>query len=185
MASVGSAQIFDILREMHSDTFRNAAPMPMKSEEQTEWQGLGFQISGVRLVSPLGEIDEVMKLPRYTTLPGVQPWVLGIANVRGRLIPIVDMHKYLDITTALPRKEWRVLVVEDGDLVVGLLVEQSLGMQHFLEESFEESTPPEDMTGMRRNLRGAYRYGGRKYYVVSLASFIRDERLFEVAQLSK
>ncbi len=180
MASMGSMQIFDILREMHSDTFRNAAPMPTKTEDQTEWQGLGFQIGGVRLVSPLGEIEEIMQMPRYTTLPGVQPWVLGLANVRGRLIPIIDMHKYLDVQTALPRKDWRVLVVEDGDLVVGLLVEQSLGMQHFLEEGFEDSTPS-GMTGLHANLHGAYRHGGRMYYVVSLASLIRDQRFFEVA----
>lgn len=181
MSSMGSIQVFDILREMHSDTFRNAAPMPMKAEEQAEWQGLGFQIGGVKLVSPLGEISEIMQLPRYTTLPGVQSWVLGVANVRGLLIPIIDMHKYLDINTALPRKEWRVVVLEDGDLVVGLLVEQSLGMQHFLEDGFENTTPP-GMAALQHSLRGAYRHGGRMYYVVSLSSLVRDERFFEVAK---
>ena len=180
MASMGSAQAFDILREMHSDAFRNAASMPMKAEDKVEWQGLGFQIGGVRLVSPLGEISEIMQLPRFTVLPGVQSWVLGVANVRGRLIPIIDMQKYLGINPASPRKDWRVLVVEDGDLVVGLLVEHSLGMQHFLEAGFEDSTPTV-LTGLQGNLRGAYRHGGRMYYVVSLASLVRDKRFFEVA----
>lgn len=180
MASSGSTQAFDILREMHSDTFRNAAPMPTKTEDQVEWQGLGFQIGGVRLVSPLGEVSEIMQLPRYTTLPGVKPWLLGIANVRGRLIPIIDMHEYLDVPAALPKKEWRVLVIEEGDLVAGLLIEQSLGMQHFLEEGFEEATPAE-LPGLESNLRGAYRHGGRMFYVVSLLSLVRDERFFEVA----
>jgi len=105
MSSMGGIQAFDILREMHSDTFRNAAPMPTKTEDQTEWQGLGFQIGGVRFVSPLGEVSEIMQLPRYTTLPGVKPWLLGVANVRGRLIPIIDMHQYLEVPTALPRKD--------------------------------------------------------------------------------
>ncbi len=181
MASMGSIQVFDILREMHSDTFRNAAPMPTKAEDQAEWQGLGFQIGGVRLVSPLGEVSEIMQLPRYTTLPGVKPWLLGIANVRGRLIPIVDMHQYLDVPTALPRKDWRVLVVEEGDLVAGLLIELSLGMQHFLEDGFVEAAPPE-LPGLQQNLRGAYRHGGRMYYVVSLLSLVRDKKFFEVAQ---
>lgn len=181
MASMGSMQVFDILREMHSDTFRNAAPMPTKAEDQEEWQGLGFQIGGVRLVSPLGEVSEIMQLPRYTTLPGVKPWLLGIANVRGRLIPIIDMHQYLDVQAAHPRKDWRVLVIEEGDLVAGLLIEQSLGMQHFLEEGFEEATPAE-LPGLQGNLRGAYRHGGRMYYVVSLLSLVRDEKFFEVAE---
>lgn len=181
MASIGSMQVFDILREMHSDTFRNAAPMPMKTEDRVEWQGLGFQVGGVRLVSPLGEISEIMQVPRYTTLPGVKPWLLGIANVRGRLIPIIDMHQYLGMAPALPRKEWRVLVVEEGDLVCGLVVEQSLGMQHFLEEGFEDALPA-GLDSLRGSLRGAYRHGGRMFYVVSLSSLVRDEKFFEVAQ---
>ena len=181
MTSHGSMQAFDILREMHSDTFRNAAPMPTKTEDQAEWQGLGFQIGGVRLVSPLGEISEIMQVPRYTTLPGVKPWLLGIANVRGRLVPIIDMHQYLEVSTALPRKDWRVLVVEDGDLVCGLLVEQSLGMQHFLEDGFEDTTPAE-LAGLQDNLRGAYRHGGRMFYVVSLSSLVRGEKFFEIAE---
>lgn len=181
MASLGSMQMFDLLREMHSDTFRNAAPMPTKTEEQEEWQGLGFQIGGVRLVSPLGEVSEIMPLPRYTTLPGVKPWLLGIANVRGRLIPIIDMHTYLDMPTALPKKDWRILVVEEGDLVAGLLIEASLGMQHFLEDGFEETTAGA-LPGLQGSLRGAYRHGGRIYYVVSLLSLVRDEKFFEVAE---
>jgi len=181
MASIGSMQVFDILREMHSDTFRNAAPMPTKNDDHEEWKGLGFQIGGVRLVSALGEVSEIMQLPRYTTLPGVKPWLLGIANIRGRLIPIVDLHGYIGVQTALPRKEWRGLVVEEGDLVVGLLVEQSLGMQHFVEDGFEEATPAE-LPALQGNLRGAYRQGGRIYYVVSLLSLIRDKKFIEVAE---
>lgn len=181
MASVGTSAVFNILREMHSDTFRNAAAMPMKTEDQIEWQGLGFQVGGVRLVSALGEISEVMKLPRYTTLPGVKPWVLGISNVRGRLIPIIDLHSFLNVAPTLPRKEWRVMVVEEGDLIAGLLVEQSLGMQHFVEEGFEDASPP-DLAELQDSLRGAYRHGGRMFYVVSLTSLVRDERFLEVAQ---
>jgi len=181
MASMGSMQVFDILREMHSDTFRNAAPMPTKSDNHEEWKGLGFQIGGVRLVSALGEVSEIMHVPRYTTLPGVKPWLLGIANIRGRLIPIVDMHSYIGVKTAQPRKEWRVLIIESGDYVVGLLVEQSLGLQHFLEDGFEEVAPAE-LPALQGNLRGAYRQGGRMYYVVSLSSLVRDQGFFEVAE---
>ena len=183
MAHAGSIQVFDILREMHSDTFRNAAPMPTKAEDQKEWQGLGFQIGGVRLVSPLGEVSEIMQLPRYTSLPGVKPWLLGVANVRGRLIPIIDLHLYLEVAATQPRKEWRVLIIEEGDLVAGLLIEQSLGIQHFLEENFEKVAPTE-LPNLQGNLRGAYRHGGRMYYVASLLSLVRDKKFFEVAEQS-
>ncbi len=172
--------VLDILRDIEADTLRNAAPLPLKRDTRPEWQGLGFQISGVRLVAPLAEVSEILTPPRVTALPRVKDWMLGIANVRGRLIPIIDLHRFMGIATTVPRTQWRVLVVEHGETIAGLLVEQSLGMQHFLDDSFEEGQP-EGLDGIHTYIQGAYRHGGRVFYVVSLTSLIRDEKFNDVA----
>ena len=146
---MAKSQALDILNDIKLATLRNAAQLPLKESAQPEWQGMGYQIGGLRLVSPMGEIGEILKLPRLAALPGVKSWVLGIANVRGRLIPVIDLHDYLAMTPTLPMAQWRVLMVEHGELVAGLLVEQSLGIQHFLEDSFEEApaeAPPTPTT---------------------------------------
>ena len=88
------SQALEILNDIALDTQRNAAALPLRETVVTEWQGLGFQIGGVRLVAHVGEIAELMLVPKLTHLPGVKNWVLGMANVRGRLIPIVDMHRF-------------------------------------------------------------------------------------------
>ena len=172
--------VLDILRDIEADTLRNAAPLPLKRDTRPEWQGLGFQVSGVRLVAPLAEVSEILTPPRVTALPRVKDWMLGIANVRGRLIPIIDLHRFMGIATTVPRTQWRVLVVEQGETVAGLLVEQSLGMQHFLDDSFEEGQP-EGLDAIHTYIQGAYRHGGRVFYVVSLTSLIRDEKFNDVA----
>lgn len=172
--------VLDILRDIETDTLRNAAPLPLKRDTRPEWQGLGFQISGVRLVAPLSEVSEILTPPRVTALPRVKDWMLGIANVRGRLIPVIDLHRFIGIATTVPRTQWRVLVVEQGETIAGLLVEQSLGMQHFLDDSFEEGQP-EGLDAIHPYIQGAYRHGGRVFYVVSLTSLIRDEKFNDVA----
>ncbi len=172
--------VLNILRDIKEDTLRNAAPLPLKRDSRPEWQGLGFQISGVRLVAPLAEVNEILTPPRVTALPRVKDWMLGIANVRGRLIPVIDLHRFMGIATTVPRAQWRVLVVEQGESIAGLLVEQSLGMQHFLDDSFEEGQP-EGLDAMHTYIQGAYRHGGRVFYVVSLTSLIRDEKFNDVA----
>ncbi len=73
-----------------------------------------------------------------------------------------------------------MLVVESDDIVAGLIVEQSHGMQYFLEDSFEPSSPG-DMESLAPYVSGAYRHGGRVFYVASLRSLIRDDRFFDVA----
>ena len=74
----------------------------------------------------------------------------------------------------------RVLLVDDGEVSAGLLVEQSLGLQHFAADNFE-STQPDGFPQLQQFLRGAYLHGGRVYYQVELASLLRDERFLAVA----
>ncbi len=176
-----ASQVLQILRDIEADTFRNAAPLPHKRDTRPEWQGIGFQLGGVRLVSPLGEVNEILKLPRVTALPRVRDWIAGVANVRGRLIPVVDMHRYFGVTATVQRLQWRLLIVDGDGISVGLIVEQSLGMQHFQEDSFE-SGQPEGFDAIHPFIKGAYRHGGRVFYVVSLAALVRDERFLNVAE---
>ena len=170
-----------ILSEIQAATFKNAAQLPLKESAQPEWQGIGYQIGGTRLVSPMGEVGEILKLPKITPLPGVKTWILGIANVRGRLMPIIDLHEYLNMTPTLPMAQWRVLIVEDEDLAAGLVVEQSLGIQHFLEGSFEEASG-EGLDTLQPYIRGAFRHAGRVFFEMELKSVLREEKFFEVTQ---
>lgn len=178
---MAKSEALAILSEIQAATFQNAAQLPLKASAQPEWQGIGFQIGGMRLVSPMGEVGEILKLPKITALPGVKSWILGIANVRGKLMPIVDLHEYLSMTPTLPMSQWRVLVVEDDDLVAGLVVEQSLGIQHFLEGSFEEAGGDE-LESLAPFIKGAFRHGGRVFFEMELTSILRDEKFFEVAE---
>lgn len=170
-----------ILTEIQAATFQNAAQLPLKESAQPEWQGIGYQIGGIRLVSPMGEISEILKVPKITALPGVKRWILGIANVRGRLMPIVDLHEYLSMTPTMPMAQWRVLIVEDEDLAAGLVVEQSLGIQHFVEGSYEEAGG-EGLETLKPFVKGAFRHGGRVFFEMELKSILRDEKFFEVAE---
>jgi len=174
------SQALEILNDIASDTLRNAAGMPLREIVVTEWQGLGFQIGGVRMVAHVGEIAELMLLPRMTHLPGVKKWVLGMANVRGRLIPIIDMNCFLGIPNTGTRMLRRVIIVDSGETTAGLVVEQSLGMQHFLLENFEQGLP-DGMDKMHGHLDGAYRHGGRIFYIAKLKELIKDRRFMDVS----
>ena len=176
---MSNTQAMRLLTDLRQATVDHAAPLPLKERGASEWQGLGFQVGGVRLVSPMGEISELLKVPKLASLPVVKPWVMGIANIRGRLIPVIDLHEYLGLATTMPRAQWRVLVVEDDDVVAGFVVEQSLGIQHFLADTFEE-TVADGVDALAPYVRGAFRHGGRVYYEAHLKLVLRDEKFFDV-----
>ena len=176
-----STEVLDVLQEIQAGVFRHAAPLPLKTDDKPEWQALAYQLGGIQLASPLDEVEEILQMPRMTHLPGTKDWVLGIANVRGRLVPIVDTHRYLGIEPTVARLEWRVLVLEDAGIVVGLVIEQSLGMQYFLKENFQQDAP-DVVAAVQPHVNGAYRHGGGVFYVMNLKSFVGDDGFFDVAE---
>ena len=82
-------------------------------------------------VAPMGEISEILHEPRYAVLPGVKPWVKGVANLRGRLLPIMDLCSFFGHELSPVRKQRRVLVVDHQEVFAGLMVDEVLGLQHF------------------------------------------------------
>ena len=172
-------EALNILHDIRATTFKNAAPLPHKEEVQAQWQGLGFLVGGMRLVSKLGEVSELLQMPKLTPLPAVKNWILGIANIRGRLMPVIDLHEFLEMPTTLPVSQWRVVVVEHEDIVAGLVIEQSLGIQHFLEDSYEHSDGSE-LGGLKPYVAGAFRHGGRVYHEIELKAILQDEKFFDV-----
>jgi twitching motility protein PilI len=170
-----------ILKELEAAAKVHAAPLPRGPSAEPEWQGMGFQVGGVRLVAPLDDISEVISMPRITGVPRVKEWLMGLANVRGRLIPIVDLHVFLSMAPTQPLHRWRVLVVEDGDLVVGLVVEQLLGMQYFS----ERASAPDDsgqLGELGRHVYRTFRESGRIFHQAQLQSILRDDRFLNVAE---
>lgn len=101
------------------------------------WSGIGFRIGEQCFVAPMGEIAEILHEPRFTLLPGVKPWVRGVANLRGQLLPIMDLCGFFGVELSTLRKQRRVLVLEYDDIFVGLQVDEVLGMQHFAQTDLD------------------------------------------------
>lgn len=98
------------------------------------WRGIGFSVGGRRLVTSMADISEVMHCPKLARVPGAKAWLMGIANLRGALLPVVNLQGFLRGQLASFDRESRVLVVEQDEILCGLAVEEVFGVKHFLEE---------------------------------------------------
>ncbi|MCV6615722.1 MAG: chemotaxis protein CheW, partial [Cellvibrionaceae bacterium] len=131
--------------------------------------------------APVGEISEMLEIPPSTRLPGVQPWVVGVANVRGRLLPIFDMAEFFGGKLGASRRQHRVLILERDNIYAGLIVEQVLGMQHFAPETFHQQADGE-YGQMQHCLAGSYRLPEGSWQVFSTAKLIEDPRFANAAR---
>lgn len=136
---MSSPEAFQALVDIASKTQANALPVPSGSDVSSRQSGIGFSLLGHRFVVPMGQLAEMLDVPESTRLPGVQPWVIGLSNVRGRLLPLFDLAMFFGGTALVQRRQKRVLVVDNDELYCGLVVDQAFGMQHFMNEHYNET----------------------------------------------
>lgn len=173
---------FETLSEIARRSVALAAGLPEQDEAVELWNGIGFTIDGVYYVAPMGSVSELLHLPKYTAVPGVKNWMLGVANVRGRLLPIMDLARFFGLShSSAKSREKRVLVIEHGDILSGFIVDGVLGMQYFPRESFHDvaanSLPP----SVQPYVKGAYNKNDVEWYVFDTFLLTEDDKFLDVA----
>lgn len=171
---------YQALTDLADRSRHQAAGLPQQETFAETWIGVAFHIAGHSLVSPMNQVTELLTPPSYTRLPGVKSWVLGVANVRGRLVPLIDLCEFLGLPHQGHRQSRRVLIVEQGDILVGLLVDHVVGMQHFNTDDQMDSadTLP---TGLEDYIDGAYQKNNAIWHLFSMTKLISQEKFMQVA----
>ncbi|MFC3152012.1 chemotaxis protein CheW [Litoribrevibacter euphylliae] len=171
---------FKILQELAAKSRIHAAGLPAQEAAVKTWSGVAFRVAGGRFLSPLGEVVEVLDVPRFTQIPGVKPWVKGIANVRGRLLPIMDFASYLGSSSNKLMRTRKVLVVDYKGILAGLIVDEVMGMQHFPADAFQKSTAA-IIDEVRPYVMGEFPRDDRLWTVISLFKLAQDQEFVQVA----
>jgi twitching motility protein PilI len=171
---------FTFLQEIAERSIANAAGLPAQVEAIEIWSGVGFMLNGHRMVSPMMEVAELLTPPSsITKLPGVKPWVRGVANLRGRLLPLVDLESFFG-NTPVKNLRRRILSVEQSDLYSGLVVSEVFGMQHFPADTHVDRLD-KVADNIAPFVTGAYEYQGVTWNVFSLSLLARDSRFLDAA----
>ena len=124
---------------------RDAAPPDAPSEEAgveaalreaREIKLVGFRVAGQELSVPIAQVQEVIRAVPVTKLPAAPRHILGILNLRGRVVPMVDLADILDYSGQ--RGENRFIIVCRGrGMLVGLMVEALAAMHQALGQDIE------------------------------------------------
>lgn len=105
--------------------------VPEQIEAPGLWRAIGFRVGDRHFASGIDEISEIlMSPPPVTSIPATRSWMLGVANVRGNLIALVDLKQFLFQQRTHITGRARVLVVKQAGGNVGLLVDELLGQRN-------------------------------------------------------
>jgi purine-binding chemotaxis protein CheW len=90
-----------------------------------EQQTIGFQVGGETFGLPITAVHEIVRVPEVTSVPEAPECVEGVVNLRGKILPVIDMRKRFGLTTVEVSPRNRVLVVEFEGKKVGLIVDSA------------------------------------------------------------
>ncbi|NEX22274.1 chemotaxis protein CheW [Thiorhodococcus mannitoliphagus] len=139
------SDLHELIRKLDARCRARAAGLPDEARPPDSWAAVLFRVNKQLFLTPLEQIAEVLELPsEVTRVPGTKPWLLGVANNRGTLLPIYDFAALIDGTKPKSRRRGkesergrdavrrrdRVLVVRQEELPCGLLVSEAIGMRY-------------------------------------------------------
>lgn len=173
-------QPFELLQEMERRS-RAALAGQSGGDLPSEWVGVGFRIGQDQFVADRDQVREVLMLPSsMTRVPGAKRWVLGIANLRGHLLPLIDVKMLLGSGRTSLRRMTRVISVNHRDIPAGLVVDEVLGFRRFNDREFVDKWP---QTALRcdRFVKGAYQRGADNWPIFGLYELVESNTFLQAA----
>lgn len=172
---------FDLLIELERLGRAHRGEQPSRDKTRDEWRGVGFRLGGQRFVAPMHEVAEILTPPPVARVPHAKSWVRGVANVRGNLLAIMDLNDYLGKGETNLTRLSRALVIERQAVFVGLLVDEVLGMRHFLYPEQWRALPNSGGEEMMPYLDGVLQRDGNDWLVFSMTTLMRHPEFIKVA----
>ncbi|HUY84396.1 MAG TPA: chemotaxis protein CheW [Steroidobacteraceae bacterium] len=172
---------FELLRELERRSRAKSAGAAAEAPPGREWVGVAFRIGGETFLIAREETREVLGYPpTVTRIPGAKPWIKGLANVRGQLLPLVDLRQFLGSGVAAVGRNARVIVVNHREVPAGMIVDEVHGFRRFADSEFSTDQPP---TVIRCDsyLAGAFRRGGELWPVMSVKSLVESQSFLQAA----
>lgn len=87
-------------------------------------QFVGFKLGSEKYAIDIMAIEEILRMTEITPVPKAPEFIEGIVNIRGRVIPVVDLKKKLNIGTVTNSQTSRIIITNINNKKIGFLVDE-------------------------------------------------------------
>ncbi len=173
---------FELLQELERRGRAAVAGQGREAGTEAEWVGIAFRLGDEQFVAARDEVREVLTYPAtLTRVPGAKAWVSGLANVRGHLLPIIDLKALLGGGLTKPGHGSRVLTVNHREVPAGLVVDDVMGFRRFAEsERSKQSAQP--VVRCERYLAGVFSQGQELWPIFDFRRLVESTQFLQAAE---
>lgn len=171
---------FDILLDYERRSLTHVAGVPDQIDAPGLWRGIAFRLGTRRLAASFADVVEIISVPPLTPVPGADSWLLGVANLRSSLLPVVDLKQYLEGERTVQHAGTRALVVRQSGGNVAVLIDELLGQRNFHQAQL---APSEEVGagGYAPFVQQAYQVSGMVWGVFDMARLTRAPEFRQAA----
>ena len=152
------------------------SPNPASAVEKKSSQFVGFQIDDQHYAFRIEEIQEIVILDRVTQTPQVADYVEGVSNLRGAIIPIINLRKLFGLDPRPADSETRTIIVNVGERTMGCTVDMVTQVIRIPAENIQPA--PETVTADGASyISGFAKLGDRLVVLLDIDELLNSERL--------
>jgi purine-binding chemotaxis protein CheW len=134
-----------------------------------------FQVGDAEYVLPATHVLQMESYAGATPVPGAAAYVAGLVQVRGRVVPVVDLRARFGLPPLAPTLDSRVVVAEEDGRVVGLLVDRAREVTRLAADQLQ---PPPDVlaTASQGFVKAVARDGKRLLMLIDFAKIVGEDK---------
>lgn len=145
-------------------------------------QWVTFKLEGEKYGIKVMQVQEVLRMNEIAPVPGAPDYVLGIINLRGNVVTVIDTRKRFGLPVKEPDDSTRIVIVEAENQIVGILVDSVAEVAN-LRTSEIETAPNVGNDESSKYIQGVSSQEGELLILVDVNKLLTDEEWEEVAAL--
>ncbi|KAB2951832.1 chemotaxis protein CheW [Heliorestis acidaminivorans] len=150
------------------------------SGELTEIQLVVFKLGSEEYGVPITQVQEINRLMTPTKIPQSPPFVEGIINLRGKIIPVIDLKKRFNLPLVDHTANTRIIVINIGENTVGVVVDAVTEVLRLPMSSLEP--PPPMISSISVDyLKGVGKVGDRLLILLDLDKILTEKEKEQLA----
>ena len=139
-----------------------------------DMQMVGFRVGAETFGVPISLVHEIVRVPQITAVPEAKRGLEGVINLRGKIVPVVDLRKLFGAPESQSTKKNRILVAEIEGKLVGLMVDSASEVLRVAPDALE---PAPDIFDSAPYVTGVGKLKDRLIITVDLTKVVRAEEL--------
>ncbi len=147
----------------------------LPNEQQvSQLQVVSFRVGEEEYTVDILRVQEIIRIPEMTRVPKTPSFLRGVINLRGQIIPVMELRNRLGMQSIPDTKETRIVVVEDSEKTVGLIVDAMSEVLRIPETALQPVPVTSQLQSQAEYIQGVAKLKDRLLILLNLETLLGE-----------